>query len=140
MCYRDADGDGFAGHLVEACAACPTGYAPLGPEELTDCLDDPTNADSADVHPDASPSETPYCDGTGAECAAGTAPSSYDWNCDGTVTLWWGAYVPPTGLCGCTSHGYVGGGFIDDPVPDCGELGTWRNCCLGPEPLVQQCR
>lgn len=134
--YRDADGDGHgsaSSGVTMACSA-PAGYSALD----DDCFDgDPVVFQSAPlVHPGAVSQPQPYCTfgslcvrppGMTIRCCNGSGefPSSWDYNCSGTVE----PDRPPTCVSRPTSGCYASEGpQYSQPASSCGVEVQYRYC------------
>ncbi len=112
--YADADEDGFGVGTPRCLCATEGVYTVLS---AGDCLDSDGRA-----HPGQSETfPEPRADG------------SWDYDCDGTVTLAWPDQIqcrPLTteGLCGDSTGAADAPGWVD-AVPACGEAGGWNTFC-----------
>jgi hypothetical protein len=102
--FQDLDGDGFGDPNVGSCTQ-QTNFV----NNRDDCYD---------LNADAHPGQELYYSGTRGD-------GSYDFDCDGTITLWW------TQTWSCTSDWpdvYWDNGW-DGTVPGCGGSGTFYDGC-----------
>ncbi len=118
----DEDGDGFgSADLGRSMMSCPQplGFAFEYTLDCSDCFD--AGGSSAGVAALVHPGQrsfyaTPYC-------SAGGGPCSYDYDCDGRLTLQFDEVETCRFLLGCANRD----GW-QDRVPGCGERHTWITC------------
>ncbi|HEY6879135.1 MAG TPA: putative metal-binding motif-containing protein [Polyangiales bacterium] len=143
QCYPDLDRDGYAnldGRPLAVCANCPEfSLAVTDPSDRAqhDCWDDPDTRGEY-VFPRQS---NFYDEGYGP---GGKNDRKWDYDCSGVVEM---QYKRQVGLCGpllnlLLCSGEIG--FVDNPIPGCGESGKFQTCgsnglsCVGVEDTRRQ--